>query len=147
MAGESRACDPKRPGPSLRGPRRGEARAARAGGPGAGAASRAPGSPGGGAAWVCVVVGGSQCAARRGPGGADLTSRAGSGAPGAQDISLKSAGAESGGPSQRAYETARKTHAEEFAVRDEACFGGPDFDVQDHWASSGPPAASGHLRA
>jgi hypothetical protein len=41
--------------------------------------------------------------------------------------SLKSASAESGGPSQRAHEAARTAHAEEVTVHDEAWFGGLDL--------------------
>jgi hypothetical protein len=62
-----------------------------------------------------------------GPGGPDLTSRAGSRAPGARDASLESASLERGGTAQRAREAAHTSHAEEVTVHGEAWPGGPDL--------------------
>ena len=73
-----------------------------------------------------------------GPRGPDLTSRAGSGAPGARDASSESASVERGGTSQRAHEAARTSHAEEVTVHGEAWPGGPDLTSR---AGSGAPGA------
>jgi hypothetical protein len=73
-----------------------------------------------------------------GPGGPDLTSRAGSRAPGARDASLESAGVERDGTSQRAREAARTSLAEELTVHGEVRPGGPDLMSR---AGSGAPGA------
>ena len=59
--------------------------------------------------------------------GPDLKSEADSGATGARDASLESAGLARGGTKQRAHEAARPLRAEEITERVEAWPGGPDL--------------------
>ncbi len=59
------------------------------------------------------------------PDGADLKSKADSGATGARDASLESARLESDGTKQRAHEAARTLHAEEITERRDASRRGP----------------------